>query len=897
MKKNFFSAAWTIMMVICAAVFFASCEDNTSEIYGGNETEMKGLEAVKGYDCKRANEARSSVDSINGATLFLHFSTKMQKHLEMSYRDGRHVEVDSAFISKNSAVISNFTAVQADDFADVEGKTFNLNQDERTFTVGNTTMAVAIAETVNVPSQWSFTLAGNNNKVVTIELCKDVLYDATLAIGKGQVVDGNELVKRFPVTVTTYFTEGGEEIYTGTLLVTTNPKDEVVYQGRFVEWIFGGYNYVWQETHTVNTELNKDWTPATKSLPWVMETSVSPKKFTETATLKEDKNIKPFNGNGEYSFAHNNDVSSKSTVKNVEGKDIVTPEAGVSITIDLPINELSVKNTAVTTESSNTENRVTTTLYKVEHSVVKIINDKTEVVVLNGSDTTTGEKTLEDEEDFTYTEDGGDINIIYIFNGETFKGSFANGDSIHVTDKLSANSENFVLELAGYTPGSNWSKVKTVTYTFTKNGKAWGKVTGELKKRVDTSLTNINDIKDTNVEVFKLENVKFTSLISSKEETISISAKSTSRTLAEGTFDDSQDKVETKDWTINYVFGSASDKTAVKLTRNKKDVITGYELLSERFSYDNVNLYKVISGKEIHQISANNREYTFKFNMNLKVSNNGTLKVYEELVSAILDGNATPVYGAVQNQGDSLTFRHVKYTQKAKLAEKTAELYIEFDEPLTWRGKDLTLATVNVSNAVLGSILSKAQDGIYEVSTRNNAWTFSVAEFNMSNVQNVQQYTVDMDYTIPGWRVISGSRTHSFYNKTANGFNRRDVLVFAEIGNESHKRIYAFNSNTKEEIGHWETSDAELAQITSDVKLSVIESQGALRPCYLTNCTDSKWKTAFAFVPLDGAAKVSFSDATTSLKEFECPWEADLELADKASGVYSLGKDPVQYYR
>lgn len=892
MKKNFFLAAWTIMMVICAAVFLASCsQDDDVLSKGGADVEIaqkQGLSDVYGKDCRYANKT-SKENFIKKDSLVMNLESKMIKTLELSYVDSKkNKTLDSTFICKNQMIVENFTSVQVETLADVEGKTFDIK--DGAFRPGQSVMPVKFAEPTTVPTSWSFTLVGGEKQEIT--LCKISAYNGTLAFGKSRKI--SDQIYKVAVTVTAYAEEKIESIYTDSLLVTESKKDEVVLQGRFTGWQLGGFIYEWQETHTVNTELNKDWTPANAVLPWTMESNVTPNKFTETSTLAVAEVAEiAFVGNNVYKYAHNNNVNSTATVSNVENNVIVTPEAGKNINISLPINELKTKNTAVIAESSNTVDRVTTTVYKVAHAV----ESTTGIVVLQSATTTTGEKTLEDEEDFTYTEDGGDINIIYIFNGETFKGSFANGDSIHVTDKLSANSENFVLELAGYTPGSNWSKVKTVTYTFTKNGKAWGKVTGELKKRVDTSLTNINDIKDTNVEVFKLENVKFTSLISSKEETISISAKSTSRTLAEGAFDDSQDKVETKDWTINYVFGSASDKTAVKLTRNKKDVITGYELLSERFSYDNVNLYKVISGKEIHQISANNREYTFKFNMNLKVSNNGTIKVYEELVSAILDGNATPVYGAVQNQGDSLTFRHVKYTQKAKLAEKTAELYIEFDEPLTWRGKDLTLATVNVSNSVLGSILSKAQEGIYEVASRNLSWGFSVADFSMNNTQNVQQYNVNMDYTIPGWRVISGSRTHSFYNKTANGFNRRDVLVFAEIGNESHKRIYAFNSNTKEEIGHWETSDAELAQITSDVKISVIESQGALRPCYLTNCTDSKWKTAFAFVPLDGAAKVSFSDATTSLKEFECPWEADLELADKASGVYSLGKNPVQYYR
>lgn len=890
MKKIFFSTLMSIMMLACAAVL-SSCEDNSTEILGGGETEIatkQGLTDVYGKDCRYAGKT-DKTNFIVKDSLVMNLESKMVKTLELSYVDAsKDKKVDSTFICKNQMIVENFTAVQVESLSDVEGKTFEIK--DGAFRPGKSVMPVKFAEPTTVPASWSFTLVDGEKQ--QIELCKLSAYNGTLAFGKSRQI--SDQIYKVAVTVTEYAEEKIESIYTDSLLVTESKKDEVVLQGRFTGWQLGGFTYEWQETHTVNTDLNKDWTPANAVLPWTMESSVTPAKFNETTALAvAEVNEVAFVGNSIYRYAHNNNVNSSATVRNVESNVIVTPEAGKDISIALPINELKAKNTAVTAESSETVNRVTTTVYKVAHA----IESATGIVVLASDATTTGEKKLEDEESFTYTEDGGDISITYIFNGESFSGKFANGDSIHVTDKLSATSENFVLELAGYNAGSNWSKVKNVTYTFTKNGKAWGKVTAELKKRIDTSLTNINDIKDTNVEVFRLENVKFTSLLTSKEENISISAKSTSRTLAEGAFDDSQEKVETKAWTINYKFGSAVDATAVKLTRNKKDVITGYELLSESFSYDNVNLYKVVKGKEIHQISSNNREYTFKFNMNLKVSNNGTIKVYEELVSAILDGNAVPTYGTVQNQGDSLTFRHVKYTQKAKLAEKTAELYIEFDEPLTWRGKDLTLASVNVNSSVLGSILSKAQEGIYQVSNRNNTWAFSVAGYDMSSTQSVQEYIVNMDHTIPGWRVISGERTHSYYNKTANGYDRVDVLVFAEIGNESHKRIYAFASSTKEEIGHWETSDAELAQITSDRKLSVITSQGALRPCYLTNCTDNKWKTAFAFVPLDGTKAVSFSDATTSLKEFPCPWEASLELADKASGVYSLGNNPKNYYR
>lgn len=889
-RKNF--AGWVKTVALCSVavinfILVGCSQDDDVLSKGGAEVEIaekKGLVDVYGSNCRYANETKKE-NTIEGTTLTMGMESTMKKNLEFSYQNGKETKVDSAFVCKNSMKVENFTSIQVENLANVEGKTFNIT--DGAFRPGKAVMPVTIADPTTVPSEWSFTLVSGEKQV--IELCKVSLYNGTLAFGKSRQL-GERLYKT-AVTVTAYAEEKIESVYTDSLLVTEAEKDEVVYSAKFVSYGYGIVNYIWQETHTLETGLNKDWTPAVAPLPWSMTSEVTPASFNEKGEFLAVEDPKNFIfGTESYSFQHR-DVVSKANIAATVNSLTVEPESGKTMSFALPTDQLKVANPSVTEVSSSETEDQKTTVYEVSHT----LETTDGVVVLSSKAQATGKKEITHTEEVTVEDNGdGTGEIIVIYDGsELGRLSFSFGYGISALEKKDVNpASSFVLTNDTYNKGARWTGTEEY-----KVSSSLGTLTAVKQSRTDEAV--YNHYKDTKVVVKQNRNFVFVSAkTGATYKDLKIKDAETSIKLVEGKEETSADKaLDIKNWTVNYTFGSAKAATAVKLFKAAEDEITNREKTSEKFIFENGRLYKEITVKESHKIPANDRTYSFRRDLNLTISNNGTITSYEEIANAIMNGNLVPTYGNNMAEGDTIVRRSVKYTQKANLAKQVAEVYISLNDVISYRGSNCTTADVKVNSVNLGAVESTSQEGIYKISNHTNTWSVSVEGTSFDSKQAIKIYTVNMDYTIPGWRVISGSRTHVFFNKTANGYNRRDVLVFAEQGNESHKRIYAFNSNTKEEIGHWETSDAELAQITSDVKISIIESQGALRPCYLTNCTDSKWKTAFAFVPLDGAAKVSFSDATTSLKEFECPWEADLELADKASGVYSLGKNPVQYYR
>ena len=892
MRKNFF-AEWVKIVALCTTVmafFLVGCNQEDDVFSkGGAEVEVaekKGLADVYGSNCRYAGETTKE-NSLEGTTLTMSMESTMKKNLEFSYQNGKETKVDSAFVCTNSMKVESFTSVQVENLADVEGKTFEI--EDGAFRPGKSVMPVTIAEPQTSPTEWSFTLASGEKE--TIELCKVSLYNGTLAFGKSRKV--SDLIYKVAVTVTAYAEEGIESIYTDSLLVTEAEKDEVVYSARFVSYGYGIVNYEWQETHTLDTDLNKDWTPAVAPLPWTMSSSVTPAEFVETGEFSTSSAKNFVFGTESYTFEHKDVVSSANIVATVNSL-TVEPESGKIMAFALPTDQLVVANPAVTVVSSSETENERTTVYEVSHS----LETSEGVVVLSSKAQATGRKEISHEEEVTFEDKGdgtGEIIVIYD-DKELGRLSFSFGYGISALESKEVNpASSFTLTKGAYTKGSNWTGNEK--YEVSSN---LGTLTAVKQSRTDKAAYNL--YIDTNVEVKQNRNFVFFSAKTGKEYKIEVKDAETSISLVEGEEIESADKAQLiKSWTVNYVFGTAKASTAVKLVKANEDAIISREKMSEKFIFDNGRLFKEITVKESHKIPANNREYSFKRDLNLSISNNGQIISYEEIEKAVLSGSLIPSYGAQTNEGDSIVRRSVRYTHKANLGNQIAEVYIDINDVISYRGSECSSATVNVNGVQLGSVESTSQDGIYSIANHTNTWSLAVEANHFESKQAVKIYKINLPYTIDGWRVISGSRTHVFFNKTANGYNRRDVLVFAEIGNESHKRIYAFDTNTKAVLKYWETSDEELSQLAAGERLSLINLNGNIMPAILVNATDKSWETSFAYYALQESGsrssrtKVIFSDATTSLKEFACPWEADLQK--EASDIYSLGSDPKNYYR
>ena len=891
MRKNFF-AEWVKIVALCTTVmafFLVGCnQEDYVFSKGGADVEFaekKGLADVYGSNCRYAGETEKT-NSLEGTTLTMSMESTMKKNLEFSYQNGKETKVDSAFVCTNSMKVESFTSVQVENLADVEGKTFEII--DGAFRPGKSVMPVTIAEPQTSPTEWSFTLASGEKE--PIELCKVSLYNGTLAFGKSRKV--SDLIYKVAVTVTAYAEEGIESIYTDSLLVTEAEKDEVVYSARFVSYGYGIVNYEWQETHTLDTDLNKDWTPAVAPLPWTMSSSVTPAEFVETGEFSTSSAKNFVFGTESYTFEHKDVVSSANIVATVNSL-TVEPESGKIMAFALPTDQLVVANPAVTVVSSNETEDERTTVYEVSHS----LETSEGVVVLSSKAQTTGRKEISHEEKVTFEDKGdGTGEIIVIYDDiELGRLSFSFGYGISALESKEVNpASSFTLTKGAYTKG-NWTGNEK--YEVSSN---LGTLTAVKQSRTDKAAYNL--YIDTKVEVKQNRNFVFISAKTGNEYKIEVKDAETSISLVEGEETESADKAQViKSWTVNYTYGTAKASTAVKLVKANEDAIISREKMSEKFIFDNGRLFKEITVKESHKIPANNREYSFKRDLNLSISNNGQIISYEEISNAILSGSLIPSYGAQINEGDSIVRRSVRYTHRANLGNQIAEVYIDINDVISYRGSECSSATVNVNGVQLGSVESTSQDGIYSIANHTNIWTLAVEANHFESKQAVKIYTINLPYTIDGWRVISGSRTHVFFNKTANGYNRRDVLVFAENGNESRKRIYAFDSNTKAVLKYWETSDEELAQLAAGERLSLINLNGNIMPAILVNATDKSWETSFAYYALQESGsrssrtKVIFSDATTSLKEFACPWEADLQK--EASDIYSLGNDPKNYYR
>ena len=895
MKKNLISAVYAIMMVFCAAfvAVMSSCsQDDEIKSLAGGEITPNNSELTDVYSgaCLFTGTVNPTASKPAANSVRLELRAEMKKSFGLVYTSSvtgetKTENVDSTFVSTPVVNYTNWRGFSVSEFSLYEGKTFSWKGNNFATEDGTTLPIVASVEESPM-KEFFFTLANGNTK--KIEGCNVIATPTTIELGKYRQI--NENTRRYAVIATVLVEFDEEKKYVtyedgDSLTLTTNPTDQIVRdECEFVRYEDGLVVYVHHIEHSIDTDKDshleyKVAYPGSfnvRSIPSFEQTD-APSIASAQAYQK---------GQSTYVFDH---IQCEGKLVNTVAPVSMTvrPTGNKDYEISLPIEGIQMVNTSINEGSSFERNDSVCTNYTFAYAM-----KYGQVSLVKGQTSTYGRVAKNHEEDVTIKDNGdGSFTIIVIYDGTKYEGVVSYGYGISVTEKFTLQNEDFTLTTGAYSKGT-WSGKEKYSVDFN-----FGNVTALKQTRTDAAAFNL--YTDTKVEVKANRNFRFTSKFTGKTYDLEVADAETKRMLVKGETTEVGEK-EIQKWTVNYTYGSATDSQEVTIERAVADKVTSREVIAEEFYFSGDQLFKRITVREIHKISANTREYSFDRNVNLTISNNGEIVTFEEISEAVLDGMMVASRGNFVSEGDSIIRQKVTYTQNARLSDRTPQVYVTLYEVVSYRGHNLKTAAVSTTAVHLGNVENITQDGIYKVENRNLTWTLNIENKAFSSVQKVIKYSINFDYTIDGWRVISGSRTHVFNSKNANDYQRIDGLVFAKIGDESQKRIYAFRSSDQTILGHWETNDQELDQISGNQRLSFINVSG-LQPAILTNGTDNSWKNEFGYYALQESGelskrtKVTFSDATSSLQEFSCPWEADLQK--ETEGVYSLGSNPKNLYK
>lgn len=254
MKTYFYTIVKVLVMTVIAVL--TSCSEDPVLDFNGNmngQTTVvkKELSAALKNNCAFAADSAVKA-STTDAQLSISMESAMKAGFTLYYGEASQ---DSAvyYNVKNSVAISNYRVISADDIMSLAETTVKMENGN--FTVGKTTMAVAMGETY-VPSvsfgKFSFT---KDAEMADDRLCFNALTgDGFLKIGtpvKNNNVFAVPAIFVFPTT------EGADMVWAIELVGTESAKDEVIYSLENVNIDNNGIvSYDIVETHTVNVEQN-----------------------------------------------------------------------------------------------------------------------------------------------------------------------------------------------------------------------------------------------------------------------------------------------------------------------------------------------------------------------------------------------------------------------------------------------------------------------------------------------------------------------------------------------------------------------------------------------------------------------------------------------------------------
>lgn len=230
---------------------------------------------------------------------------------------------------------------------------------------------------------------------------------------------------------------------------------------------------------------------------------------------------------------------------------------------------------------------------------------------------------------------------------------------------------------------------------------------------------------------------------------------------------------------------------------NRKNVVTGYDLISENIVLTGNQYFRDLKFTEHNSVDGD-KDVLKNRNMNMIISDNGLLKFYENFTGGVTaNGNAnTNQVSAVNN--DNFTGFTTRTTRSFTVGSKTATININLEEILSYANVALGTYVPSVEAASELEVQGSRTEGQFTVNSHNIVYTISVDGKSITYRQSVEIWT--MPNTIPDYEVDS-RYTGMFawadlYNSGRTGNVGTAICgIFRKIDDNSQLILAAFNSD------------------------------------------------------------------------------------------------------
>lgn len=770
----------------------------------------------------------AQVNAIDGNVLNMSRQKVHVASFDVTFETSGTRDSSAVYETTIAAQVSKFSAIGGvKDVNSICNKTYKMA--ENAFTIGEYVIPVSIADvksdvvTFNGKEEtFTFTV---DAKLPKDQLCFSAITEGTLTLGSAVKVEGMDRTFKVPATITFKATDGEGLVYKYDLIVSESEKNQMTITGNYVSIDDNGnVSYVINVTNTI--DVDKDVTlPGSQMVNATLTAEAIAELTSTTAGIALNGAASyPYLNAGAYTFKFNKfDGTANASyvnyiVVNYQGQEvkIMLPDATVRV---LEVGQSSVIEDAASYTKYSAS--ITYAMTVENHNIRKATIQVVEKIAKGGEEPTPTPG--EDELHVVATDNGDNTAKIELVNQDNKVVKTWNniplGLAISVVRTREFTNDNTTLSLSSSKPG-NW-------VSEGENYNSGNGVTAEKMNRTDVfTFSHFTE----NAVVSAYRNFKVT--FDGKTYNVDFNNNVNSAVnVTKGDLTNNGNKT-VQEW--NNVYSASNGQSTVtanqivKIGFEKQDKITGWDFSREDIVRQGNDLVRQIFGIERHSDSANDRETQVDRNVNLVISNNGTIKVYKDF-SFNGNGSESSKTSPI-NEGDFVGSRATTVKSYA-IADATAQVTVALDNVMSYKGNPLKTIVYSISSEL--NEISSTKEGIYKVTVYELDHTITVNGETFSSTQRIEKYILDMDYTIPGYEVdpdyaAKAARTKIFEGNRDNNYEV-DCIIFRNINNHNDKKFVGFfvGSNKRVEF------DNNFAAPSKEIISLVINASGNWEPADL----------------------------------------------------------------